>query len=67
MEPKSPLEYKPDYVVCVCMGVTHADIKAAIARGDRTFKQLQNNLLVGMGCSSCHAEVHQILDNHRDS
>ena len=60
--PKSLLAQKPDYLLCVCMGVMYSDIIAAIERGDRSFKQLQDSLMVGTGCSSCHAEVREILD-----
>jgi bacterioferritin-associated ferredoxin len=72
--PKSLLAQKPclpfealkersmDFLVCVCMGVMYSDISAAIERGDRSFKQLQDSLMVGTGCSSCHAEVREILD-----
>jgi bacterioferritin-associated ferredoxin len=67
MEHKSLLAQKPDYLVCVCMGVMYTDIIAAIERGDRTFKQLQDSLMVGTGCSSCHEEVRQILDKSLNS
>lgn len=64
---KSLLAQKPDYLVCVCMGVMYHDILAAIERGDRTFKQLQESLMVGTGCSSCHEEVREILDKSLNS
>lgn len=60
---KSLLEKKPDYLVCVCMGIMYSDIISAIDRGARSFNELQQELLVGTGCSSCHEEVRQILDN----
>lgn len=64
---KSVLAQKPDYLVCVCMGVMYHDILVAIERGDRTFKQLQDALMVGTGCASCHEEVRQILDKSLNS
>jgi bacterioferritin-associated ferredoxin len=63
MTSQSLLEKKPDYLVCVCMGIMYTDIMSAIERGVQTFEDLQKELLVGTGCSSCHAEVRQILDN----
>jgi NAD(P)H-nitrite reductase large subunit len=57
----SLLSQKPDYLVCTCMGVMYSDIVAAIAQGNTTFEALQETLLVGTGCSSCHEEVQQIL------
>ena len=57
----SPLESKPDYLVCTCMAVMHSEIIEAIANGDDSFQALQDSLGVGTGCSSCVAEVHEIL------
>jgi bacterioferritin-associated ferredoxin len=58
---KNLLEKKPDYLVCVCMGIMYTDIIAAIERGTSSFEDLQKELLVGTGCSSCHEEVRQIF------
>jgi bacterioferritin-associated ferredoxin len=58
---KNLLEHKPDYLVCVCMNVMYSEIIAAMDRGDRTFKELQNSLMVGAGCSSCHDELAEII------
>ena len=59
---KSLLEKRPDYLLCVCMGVMYSELIAAIERGEQTFKALQETLLVGTGCSSCHEEVRAIID-----
>lgn len=59
---KSLLAQKPDYIVCTCFEVMYSDIVAAIHRGNTTFNGLSQELGVGTGCSSCVAEVHQILD-----
>ena len=50
-----------DHLVCVCMGVMQSDICDAIDRGHDTYDKLQKKLEVGTGCSSCVAEVHDIL------
>lgn len=61
MEPKGPLHQKPDYLVCTCFGVMYSDIRQAIDQGANSYEQLQETLFVGTGCSSCVAEVHDIL------
>ncbi len=58
---KSPLEQKPDYLVCTCWGVMYSEIVAAIKDGCTDFEHLQEQLMVGTGCSSCVEEVHEIL------
>lgn len=52
---------KPDYLVCTCMGVMYLDICNAIAQGNTTFESLKETLLVGTGCTSCVAEVKEII------
>lgn len=63
----SPLEQKPDYLVCTCMGVMYSEIMSAIEQGNTTFDALQETLLIGTGCSSCHEEVEQILQENNAS
>lgn len=58
---KSPLFQRPDYLVCTCMGVMYSDIEQAIHSGCDSYQKLQETLLVGTGCSSCVAEVKDIL------
>ncbi len=58
---KSPLEQKPDYLVCTCWGVMYSEIVQAIKDGCTDFEHLQEQLMVGTGCSSCVEEVHEIL------
>lgn len=58
---KSPLEEKPDYLVCTCWGVMYTEIVQAIREGCKDFASLQEKLMVGTGCSSCVEEVYEIL------
>lgn len=58
---QSPLLQKPDYVVCTCMGVMCSEIEDAIDSGYTTFESLSNLLMVGTGCNSCVAQVHEIV------
>jgi bacterioferritin-associated ferredoxin len=67
MSSRSPLELKPDYLVCTCMGVMYSEICASIKAGNASFEQLSEELMVGVGCSSCVQEVKDILDNARNS
>jgi bacterioferritin-associated ferredoxin len=61
MSYKSPLESKPDYLVCTCFGVMYSEISTAIKNGCKSFESLQESLMVGTGCSSCVQEVYEIL------
>ncbi|HEV2917037.1 MAG TPA: (2Fe-2S)-binding protein [Candidatus Babeliales bacterium] len=64
---KSPLELKPDYLVCTCMGIMYSEICTAIQEGKNSFLQLSEHLMVGQGCSSCVEEIKEILDNMLNS
>jgi bacterioferritin-associated ferredoxin len=57
----------PDFLVCTCMGVMHSDIINAIDQGADTYEKLQEILGVGTGCSSCVAQVHEILNSRLKS
>ncbi len=50
-----------DYLVCTCMGVMYSEIIEAIHAGARDFQALQDQLMVGTGCSSCVQEILDIL------
>lgn len=50
-----------DHLVCVCMGVMNSDVCESIDLGADSFEKLQEELEVGTGCSSCVAEVNDIL------
>jgi bacterioferritin-associated ferredoxin len=54
-----------DYLVCTCMGVMHSDICKAIEQGADNFEKLSDQLGVGTGCSSCFAEVEDILKSQK--
>lgn len=58
---KGLIEHKPDYLVCTCWGVMYSDIIAAIKAGATDFQALQDQLMVGTGCSSCVGEIMEIL------
>jgi bacterioferritin-associated ferredoxin len=62
---KSPLEQKPDYLVCTCMGVMASDIEQAIQEGNSDFEALSEILMVGTGCTSCVEEIEVILQQNK--
>lgn len=61
----SPLLNRPDYVVCTCMSVMYSEIKLAIEQGYDTLEALAEHLFVGTGCSSCHAEVLEMIARYK--
>ena len=61
------VEQQSDYLVCTCMGVMHSDICDAIKSGADTFEDLSDKLGVGTGCSSCVAEVEEILKSEKQT
>ena len=58
---KSPILKRPDHLVCTCMEVMYSTIVESIHNGNDSFEKLSDNLGVGTGCSSCVAEVYEIL------
>ncbi len=58
---------KPDFLVCTCMGVMQSDIQDAIKNGAKSFESLSESLGVGTGCSSCVAQVEEILKEEMSS
>lgn len=56
---------EPDYLICTCMGVMKSDIEDAIKGGAKTFEALSDELGVGTGCSSCVAEVNDLLKKNK--
>lgn len=54
-----------DYLICTCMGVMKSEIVDAIKGGAKTFELLSEELGVGTGCSSCVAEVNDLLDKNK--
>lgn len=59
--PKGLIEQKPDYLICTCWGVMYSEIVAAIKQGATDFQALQDQLMVGTGCSSCVPEINELL------
>jgi bacterioferritin-associated ferredoxin len=64
---RSPLDFKPDYLVCICMDVMHSEIVDAIKNGVDTFDKLSDELGVGTGCNSCVEEVNCILEETKNN
>ncbi|MCS6984498.1 MAG: (2Fe-2S)-binding protein [Leptospiraceae bacterium] len=50
--------------VCLCRGVSRADLRRAMEEGATTLAQLQRKTLAGTGCGSCLLEVIRILHEY---
>jgi bacterioferritin-associated ferredoxin len=44
--------------LCLCKGVSRADIAAAVRAGADTFPKLVNKTQATTGCGTCFTEVH---------
>ncbi len=55
----------PNRVVCRCLQVTEATIVEAIDRLElRTVKDIQRHTGAGTGCTCCHGELRELLEQH---
>ena len=53
--------------VCLCNGVTDADIHDAVDTGITSFEDLQTHLSVGTVCGSCECEAKQVVEKKLNS
>ena len=55
----------PNRVVCRCLNVTEATIINAISRLElRTVKEVRRHTGAGSGCTCCHGELRELLEQH---
>lgn len=47
--------------VCICVGVTDKDIKAAIDAGHNTLSDLMFETGAGLGCGTCRNTLEQMI------
>ncbi len=52
-------------IVCLCKGITDADIRRAIAAGATTVSQLGASCGAGTECGGCRPVLYQLLATHR--
>jgi bacterioferritin-associated ferredoxin len=53
-------------IVCRCLQVTETEIVEALAtREIRSLKDLRRHTSAGDGCTACHQQLMQILQEHR--
>ncbi len=56
----------PNRVVCRCLQVTEATVVGAIERLElRTIKEVQRHTQAGTGCTCCHGELREFLEELR--
>lgn len=52
-----------DLLLCRCLGVTEGAVRRAIEAGAlRTIEEVGDACDAGLGCSSCHPDIQQMLD-----
>ncbi len=61
---KSNVEVKTENnnIVCGCFNVTESDIKNAIDKGAKSFKEVQDMTKVGTGCGSCVSSNEELVN-----
>jgi bacterioferritin-associated ferredoxin len=50
--------------ICLCNGVSHIKIEAAIAAGARTIEELGLSTEAGTACGGCHEMLERMLSAH---
>ncbi len=54
-------------IVCVCAGVSERKLRAVIADGAATMREIERRCGAGAGCGSCHLAVRQCLRESREA
>jgi bacterioferritin-associated ferredoxin len=49
-------------IVCLCHRISHRDIEAAVAAGQRDLESLATSLGVGTGCGRCRDYTRSLID-----
>jgi bacterioferritin-associated ferredoxin len=53
--------------VCVCQAVSDYDIRRAVARGARTFEDVQTRTGCTTCCGGCEGEARELVEDALDS
>ena len=61
-ESVSVAELPDDAQVCNCNGVSKGDIRACVAAGKRTLREVAGATRAGSGCGSCKSQVLEIVE-----
>ncbi len=61
-EEVSVAELPDDAQVCNCNGVSKGDIRACVAAGKRTLREVAGQTRAGSGCGSCKSQVLDIIE-----
>jgi bacterioferritin-associated ferredoxin len=54
-------------IVCVCAGVSERKLRAVIADGATTMREIERRCGAGAGCGSCRPAVRQCLRESREA
>jgi bacterioferritin-associated ferredoxin len=52
--------------ICLCQGVSHVKIEAAIAAGARTIEEIGASTEAGTACGGCHEMLERMLRAHEE-
>ena len=52
--------------ICLCNGVSHVKIEAAIAAGARTIEEIGAATEAGSACGGCHEMLERMLHAHEE-
>ncbi len=50
--------------ICLCNGVSHVKIEAAIDAGARTLEEIATSTHAGTACGGCHEMLERMLRAH---
>jgi len=50
-------------VLCGCNNITLKDVKLQIARGVKTFEELQENISIGIYCPPCYESSKKVFED----
>ena len=52
-------------IVCLCANVSERDLRATIAEGATTMKEVGRRCGAGAGCGACKSAIRECLREHR--
>ena len=57
-----------DKMLCYCRNLKYGEVRESVARTDaRKVQQVMDDCTAGTGCRTCHDEIRELIDEHRES
>ncbi len=67
-QPETVDQANPEFkIICLCMGVSEADIKRAVENGAQDFLDVQAATNAGMGCGTCPPQVETLVNKYKEA